>query len=620
MKRISLNENILSLKGKTYPGSDMEILLLFPPQWTPIDPYLSLPTLLGQLRKEGYKSEAIDLNIEFYNDILKKSYINESIKKASKIREEISEEAEKYISEEKDINNYPFNIKELILKYKSINNFFENKSDLLKTVPNEIEKSVSNIKDPNKFYNPVIFKKSYKTILSGLELASLPYAPSKVTFYDYQTPTLTYEYESIKHQVLSNSTNIFIEYFSKWIPKLKRKNAKCIGISISSTNQLIAGLTLAYLLKKNTTSHITIGGNYFSRIVDDLVKFPDFFDMFCDSLIIDEGEKPILELIKYINNQAEIEDVPNLIYKKDNEIIINKSCISLNQDETAPPDFSDIKFSKYFTPKTVLPVQSTRGCYWGKCTFCDIPYGKKYSVKNIDNLIKEFKTYKKKFNIDHFFFVDEAIHPTYLEEMAEKLIKEKIKITYSCQMRTENMLTEEILRKAHDSGFKMALWGLESGSERILKLINKGIEENRLQVLEKSAETGIWNHAFTFFGFPSEKATEARLTISMIEKNTEIIDSYSMGAFALTKHSKILKNLEAFGITKIYNDKNLLTTSLRYESLGMNKEGKEKLLYYQKKFFSTKDSKNFWKHCSCSQYLFLYVSKYGREWVKNYKF
>lgn len=597
----------------------MKHLLIFPPQWTPINPYLAIPSLMGQLEKEGFNAEALDINIDFYNDILKKSYLENSIKRLKKIDVTSFFETKKNDINNEQINDYPIEIKERFLKNKTIKEYLEKKSLLLKIIPNEIEKAVSNIKNPKHFYNPEILLNSFKTIHYALEIASLPYAPSRVQFFNFINPLLKYDYESLKYNVFSESTNIFIDYYKKWLPIIQKKKPKFIGISISTESQLIAGLTLANLLKNNTTAHINIGGNYFSRIVDAILKHPDFFDIFADSISIDEGEKPIIELAKYINNKIQISEVPNLIYKKDKEIIVNKKCIPLKMNDIQLPSFKGFNFSKYLTPQIVLPIQTTRGCYWNKCAFCDIPYGKQHSIKDLDNLIEELKEYNKKYGLNHFYIVDESIHPKYLEEMAEKIIENKLAINYYCPLRTEKIITKETLAKARKSGMRMALWGIESGSKRVMELINKGIDlENRMELLQESSNADIWNHVFAFFGFPSETINEARETIELLSKNSKTINSCAIGTFKLGKHSEVRRNPENYEITKI-NTKEEFSPFIDFEEerTALQKAEYIKQLHIEagQKIYEP----SLWKYCNCDQYLFLYITHYGLAWVKNYK-
>lgn len=596
----------------------LKTLLIFPPLWPPMAPYLAIPSLLGQLENEGFDAEALDLNVEFYNDLLKKSYLKKSIKNLKKIEEEIKHEALKYNLN--NINEYPINIKEILLKNNRIQHYLKNKSHLLNKIPKEIEKAVSRIKNKKEFYKPETLVESINTVGLALEIASLRYSPARILLDGYKNPLLKLDYETIKYNIFSSSTNIFMEYYEKWMPVIKKKKPDLIGISITSQNQLLPGLTLANMIKKNTNAHISLGGNYLSRIIDDIKKHPDFFELFTDSILINEGEKPIVELAKHIDGKIKIEEVPNIIYKKDNEIFCNEKCTPLRLNQFETPTFKGFDFSKYITPEIALPLQTTRGCYWGKCTFCDIPYGKEYSVKNIDVLIDELKEYKKKFKISHFCIVDESIHPNYLEKMADKIIENKLEISYYCPARTEKEFTPELFKKLRESGLKMIMWGIESGSERIMELMNKGVDTNeRVSIVKSAAEADIWNHAFGFMDFPTETIKDAEDTINFLRNNSDIMHSCSFGSFFLGKHSEVKLNPEKYGIKHISTVDEFATfLDFEEDERNMNtiQHKRNLLLEMVIKYYDT----GLWKYCKSYHYLFLYISKYGIQWVKNYEF
>ena len=596
----------------------VKTILIFPPVWQPTAPYLAIPSLLGQLLANNYDAQAIDLNAEFYNDILRKSYIEKSIELIKKTEQSIKIKAKDY--DIKKIFEYPIETRELILKNRRIRSFLKKKPDLLDSVPKKIEKSVKNLKNKKEFYNPDILLGAIKDIEAALEIISLPYAPSKLMFDGFNNPLLKYDYESIKYHVFKSESNMFKDYYKKWIHKIKKQKPKLIGISIASYTQLIAGLTLANMLKEETDAHICIGGNHFSRIADNLKNNPDFFDIFADSLLVDEGEKAIIDLAKYINNEIDIENVPNLIYKKGDKVISNPCGAYLELNKYAAPDFKGFDFSKYITPEIVIPIQATKGCFWGKCSFCDIPYGKKYNTKDIDILIKEIKYYKKHYKINNFCIIDESIMPAYFEKLADKIIESKLNINYFGTARTDKNFTPEIFSKLRKSGFRMAMWGIESNSDRILTLINKGVDINgRVNIVKDAADANIWNKALAFVDFPTETFEEAEETVNFITSNIDIFHSCSIGSFLLGNHSEIHKNHEKYGIKKISYEQDF-STFLYFEEENRSQE----TVKQKRKMIIDAIIKNYgnalWRFCKSYNYMFLYITKHGVDWMQNFKY
>ena len=482
-----------------------KLLLIFPPQWTPISPHFALPSLIGQLKYCGFIAEAMDLNIDFFNDILTKENIENSIKTTKQQFEYLQKNLLSVFSPKKKENDYTKEEQMFLYKYNRIKNYLQKNSNYFSLIPVLIDEAKKNIKSEN-FYDPKLLVQSINIIDKALEIISLPYTPTKIEFEGISNPFFKFNYETIKYFVLDDKSNIFKKYYEKRLDEIIKKNADFIAISLNSSSQIVPGLTLTYLLKQRTKAHINIGGNFFGRIADQLKKHKDFFSIFADSVSIEEGEGPIIEVAKFVTGEKKIQDVPNLMYKFQGTIHENQKMKPIKLNEMANINLDDYDFSKYFSPEIVLPYQSSRGCYWGKCSFCDQDFGQNFNVKSTDKVIAEFKEVKEKYNIEKFEFIDESVSPIYLDELSKKLKKQKdIAPEFFFDARLETAFTKKILNNGYEAGLRMVLWGLESGSKSVLELINKGIDlDKRFEILKDSKDVGIWNFAFIFFGFPTE--------------------------------------------------------------------------------------------------------------------
>ena len=598
----------------------MKVLMLFPPQWTPISPHFAIPSLSAQLKKAGFETKVYDLNIEFYDKILTKNYILDSAEKAIRGQDELIKEISKYHSKDKDFSEYPFDIQNKMVKYSKVKEYITQKPSELIKIAEFADEAKAAIKDKQAFYKPEILIKSMSIIDEALDIVSLPYYPSKISLDTYNNPFFRFNYETIKYYVFDKNTNMFIDFYKSKIEEFKKFDAQYIGISINSSSQIVPGLTIANMLKNSLNAHINIGGNFFGRVVDALKDKPEFFKLFCHSLLVEEGELPVVELARHINGEINIEDVSNLVYPKDGKIIVNPKKEPLKLNDMANVCLDDYDFEKYFAPEIILPFQSSRGCYWGKCSFCDQGFGQNYNVKNPQKLVDEFKEIKEKYNIDKFEFIDESVGPTYLKELSDTIERENVKVNYFMDARLESAFSYEILNKAHRYGLKMILWGLESGSDKIMKLINKGIDlDKRLEILKNSSECGIWNFAFIFFGFPAETKEDAYKTIELLVKNKNIIHSYGRSVFTMGKHTKLRENPEAYGITNVYPAVDEFMPSYVFESSGMNKNELDEILKLCTSTCLAAYNNPAWMYLRYREYLFLYLTKYTIKELQNYK-
>ena len=599
----------------------MKILFLFPPQWMPISPHFAISTLLGQFEGTSYEASMMDLNIEFYNKILTKEYITNALKQAKQKLEEIKEELKTVFVPSKKFEDYPFEWRNKIAKSSMIHNMFQKHGNKLQRATLLVEQAVNILKSKEHFYNPKLFVNAVSTINTALEIACAPYYPTQIMFAGFQNELMKLDYESIKYYVFDKESNIFRDFYEERIDEIVAQNADYIGISINSSNQIIAGLTLANMLKKRTKAHISIGGNHFGRVADALAKYPEFFELFCDSVSLEEGEIPVYKLAQHINGEIPVEQVPNLMYLKNGVVCSNPIIEPLKLNDMKMASLKGYDLSRYFIPEIVMPFQTSRGCYWRKCSFCDHDFGMCYNIKNLDKLIYEIKYFKENYGITKFEFIDEAISPAYMKAMCERFIEEDLGIEFFCDARLETGFTKEIFELAHKAGLRMVLWGYESGSRRIMDLINKGIDiDNRLNILREAKEAGIFNFAFIFFGFPAETREDALMTIEDICNNTDIIHTYGKSVFTMGKHTKLREAPEKYGVVGQTYQEAEFSPTYHYEAIGMNKKELNDMLNLCSKRANEAYGNALVFHLLSRELILLYLAKYGAQEVCKYKF
>ena len=362
------------------------------------------------------------------------------------------------------------------------------------------------------------------------------------------------------------------------------------------------------MLKKETNAHISIGGQLISRIFDTILKTPELFELFADSFMYGEGDKTIVQMAKYINGEIAIEDVDGLIYRQNNQIMANNSPNKDSLlDEIEPADFSDYDFSKFLTPEVMLPISMNKGCYWKKCTFCDISHGKTFSIKNINILIDEILNYKKIYNVQFFYVIDEAVMPQYLEKLSDELIKRKVGVYFILLARLEDKFSYKLLKKMKKAGILYVQWGYEVASERIFETMNKGINpKKRIPILKDSTKAGIMNHIYAMWDFPSETFEEAKKTIKELSK--PFADIVAFQRFSLSKYSCLLSNKAEFILEK--NEENY--DFMPYYSVvnqAISPDERTKILELEKKFLPISGL--------LFDYNIFYLAKYGLKYMKK---
>lgn len=602
----------------------MKMLLIYPPQWNPTSIYLSVPLLVSQLKSAGYEADSLDLNVKFFNHILNSAHLNKAIDTCVEKHEELGRLiAKKYPDAAENFNSYSIEEQTMFLKFKKISEMLSSGVDILRKTAKETDKAVAVLRNAEDFYVPEKLFAAKKTILQALKIASLPFAPNEIIFDNYfSNPLLKQDWVNIDSQCNNREVNMFIDFFEKRAEEIAEKGYGFIGISVPDLSQLIPSFTLARILKEKTDAKICIGGNYITQNMCDFMNHPEIFDEYVDFLSVGDGETAILDVARHINGEISLDEVPNTVY-------LNKEKKAQFTFESKKLDFSNIAylnldgydFSEYFSPEPVLPFQLSKGCYWGKCSFCDYYYGQQcFDIKNIESVIDEFKYYIEKYGIRRFAFIDEAIPPVYYIRLAKAIIDAKLDICYYSFARLEKEFTPEAMKTLHESGARICLWGYEAYSERVLSLMNKGIDAGkREEILRNAHDADIWNNVLFIIGYPTETREEIEMTLDFVRNNRDIVNSVTPSNFSLKKNAILHGEIGKGGIISGKTNGEFYTVC-KDEIEGVPQHIRREIRRDFHLELITDYSGSIWPvNYSDFDLLLLYLSKYPLDYVANYK-
>jgi len=193
------------------------------------------------------------------------------------------------------------------------------------------------------------------------------------------------------------------------------------------------------------------------------------------------------------------------------------------------------------------------GCYWGKCTFCDISldYIKIYEPLTAKLIVDKMEALIAQTGESGFHFVDEAAPPALMRAVALEIIRRNLTVTWWTNIRFEKSFTKDLCYLLKEAGCIAVSGGLEVASDRLLALINKGVTvEQVAQTTNNFTKAGILVHAYLMYGFPTQTVQETVDSLEMVRQLFEqgIIKSGFWHQFALTAHSPIGLNTNQFHI------------------------------------------------------------------------
>lgn len=364
----------------------------------------------------------------------------------------------------------------------------------------------------------------------------------------------------------------FIDEFTLSIlhHKLEQLQPRLVALSIPFPGNLYAGLRCGQYIKQHFPDiKVCMGGGYVNTELRSLSE-PRVFE-FVDFISLDDGEVCLEHILEYVEGKRPIELLKRTFCLQDNQVQYFNGSISRDyrQAEVGTPDYAGL-FEHHYLSVIELANPMHRlwsdgrwnkltlahGCYWGKCTFCDISldYIKNYEATTASVLADRIQEIIARTGQTGFHFVDEAAPPALMRELAIELIKRKVNITWWANIRFEKSFSADLCRLLAASGCIAVSGGLEVASDRLLKLIKKGVSVAQVaQVCSNFTEAGIMVHAYLMYGFPTQTEQETIDSLEVVRQmfEAQIIHSGFWHQFAMTAHSPVGMQPEAFQVVPL---------------------------------------------------------------------
>ncbi|MBF4508018.1 radical SAM protein [Flavobacterium sp. JLP] len=339
-------------------------------------------------------------------------------------------------------------------------------------------------------------------------------------------------------------------------------------ISVPFPGNLYSAFRCAQWLKQNHPEiKISMGGGFPNtelRSLSDKRVF-EFFDF----ITLDDGEVPIEELIFNLEN-PNYNSYKRTFLLQNGEVVYKNNSLKhdYKQAYVGTPDYSDLPLDKYISVIEIVnpmhrmwsdgrwnKLTMAHGCYWGKCTFCDISldYIKVYEPVAANLLCDRMEEMMLQTGQNGFHFVDEAAPPALMRALALEILRRKLAVTWWTNIRFEKSFSKDLCLLLKASGCIAVSGGLEVASDRLLKLIEKGVTvEQVAKVTRNFTEAGIMVHAYLMYGYPTQTIQETVDSLEMVRQLFEagILQSGFWHQFAMTAHSPVGLYPEKFGVTK----------------------------------------------------------------------
>ncbi len=351
--------------------------------------------------------------------------------------------------------------------------------------------------------------------------------------------------------------------------RMQEVQPKLVALSVPFPGNLYTSLRCGQRIKQRYPGvKVAMGGGFANTELRSLSD-PRVFE-FYDFITLDDGEAPMEALAGLVSGTKNIEDLKRTFVVMNGVVtfINNETSKDYRQGEIGTPDYSNFFLDKYISAIEVInpmhrlwsdgrwnKLTMAHGCYWGKCTFCDISldYIKSYEPVTAALLCDRMETLIAQTGENGFHFVDEAAPPALMRAMALEIIKRKLVVSWWANIRFEKSFTKDLCVLLKASGCIAVSGGLEVASDRLLQLIDKGITVAQVARVNKHfTEAGIMVHAYLMYGFPTQTAQETIDSLEMVRQlfKAGVLQSGFWHQFAMTAHSPVGKNPEKYKVVK----------------------------------------------------------------------
>jgi len=348
---------------------------------------------------------------------------------------------------------------------------------------------------------------------------------------------------------------------------LDRHRPRLVLLSAPFPGNVYAAFRIAQTIKAHDPSIVKVlGGGFVNTELRELAE-PRVFDHF-DVVTLDAGERPLLALIDHLQGRRSKQRLVRSFVREEGRVkYVNFPEPDIPFDEVGTPTWDGLPLHRYLSLLDMLNPMNrlwndgrwnkltvAHGCYWKKCSFCDVSldYISRFEAASASTLVDRIEAVMQETGQSGFHFVDEAAPPKALRALAEELQRRDLRISWWGNIRFEKTFTPELAQLLADSGCIAVTGGLEVASDRLLKLMKKGVSvEQVARVTRAFSDAGILVHAYLMYGFPTQTVQDTVDALEYVRQLFEqgCIQSGFFHRFACTVHSPVGRAPQDYGVT-----------------------------------------------------------------------
>ena len=549
----------------------MKVLLLIPPLTQLNTPYPATAYLSGLLRQEGYAFQQGDLGLDLVLRVFNKAGFVQLFDAIEAGNFKLPVALENLLTRRRHYEETIDSVIDFLqndrysFAYRIANSNYLPEGNRFKTIT-DIEWFFGNI--------GVQDKARYKCTMYLEDVADLIQATVGPHFgfskYAERIARTAVSFDPIEAALLSENNyfdTILLEELSKYftddLPDL-------VGFTVPFGGNLYGALKCAQWIKQHHPNiPIAMGGGYPNTELRDLYD-PRVFH-YLDYITLDDGEGPLMSLLKSIESPQDNPQYIRTLLCEDDKVVFKNNRIGgdYSYKKLPAPTYEGLRLKEYLSvidmPNPMHRLWNdgrwnkltvAHGCYWKKCSFCDISldYISRYEQTPAVALVDKMEQLIAETGETGFHLVDEAAPPLALRDMAMEILRRKLQVSWWGNIRFEKTFTPDLCSLLAASGCIAVTGGLEVASPRLLELMEKGVTIDQVaRVCKGFRDAGILVHAYLMYGFPTQTEQETIDSLEIVRMLFEhgLLHSAHWHQFAMTAHSPVGLNPEKYGVIRV---------------------------------------------------------------------
>ena len=557
------------------------MLLLVTPPFTQLNtPYPATTQLMAFLRQQGYDAQQVDLGIELIDRIFTPEFILANLPKGA---QEPVARVEKIVRGHSDVDRYAATIRPVLRFLRGKDSTLASRIVAGGFLPRggrlgggggrrAIEQNEEEL-DWAFGSAGVEDRARYLATLYLEDLADMlkRHVDPHFGMVRYAEHLCTYaaDFDEIGETLAKQPTAIEKEMIALLDEHINQKRPDMVAFTVPFPGCLLGALRCGGYLKEHYPDVTVCIGGGFANTEWRQLSDARVFD-YVDYITLDDGELPLLRLMMHKEGRIGDDELLRTYCRRDGKVVYvdctsNGMAVQTENDQLPTPDFEGLPLELYIsTADMTNPMHSlwscgrwnklmmAHGCYWAKCAFCDttLDYIGRYDAPQAATVVDRMERIAEQTGCSGFHFVDEALPPRLLREVCEEIMRRGLVFSFWGNIRFEKTFTREYCKLLADAGCIAVSGGLEVASDRLLRVIGKGVSvEQTITATRNLSEAGIMVHTYLMYGFPTETLQETVEALENVRRmfGEGIVQSAFWHRYAMTVHSDSGHNPERFG-------------------------------------------------------------------------